>query len=1359
MKKKATAMFLTLVMLISMLINAVPTYAADTFLFTITADKTEAYPGDTITYTVTMGAVENFQSANFTLVIPEGLTFVDGEVPEGLKELTGATEAGFEDSTLTFYHGGLESYTSDKDTILMTFTCTVGEELGAYDEVTIMDDYDFADTNWTTYENIVIDTSASKVTVVQKPIPATGVTLNKSEVALKEGVSEILTATVAPENTTDTLKWFSSDENIATVDMNGKVTAIAKGTATITVEVGSVSATCQIIVECAHRHTTEYPAVESTCTEQGNGAYITCDDCNTIIEGSDAKLPLDSENHVNTETHETEIGDCVTPGHGEYTYCNDCKTIISGSDSPVIGPHGPYVEKAEEKYLKSAADCVNAAVYYKSCSLCGEAHETETFTYGEALGHDWSDATCTTAKTCKVCKVTEGEALGHSFTVYVSNQDADCVSDGTKTAKCDRCEVKDTVTDKGSALGHDWSDATCTEAKTCKRCKVTEGTALGHSYSETWSTGNDGHWHECTVCGDRTDEGKHDFGTAGDNCLVCNYERGHVHRLTLVPAVAATCTEAGNKAYYTCSGCEDWFEDATGTVVIADKTSVNIKALGHDMSDATCTEAPVCQRENCTYTEGTALGHSFTNYVSNNDATCLEDGTKTAKCDRCEKTDTVADEESALGHSFTNYVSNNDATCLEDGTKTAECDRCDEKDTMTDKGSALGHDWSDATCLEAKTCQRCKETEGEALGHSFINYVSNNDATCLEDGTKTAICDRCDEKDTVADKGSALGHNWTEATCSNAKTCERCHTTEGKALGHSFTNYVANNNATCLQNGTKTAKCDRCDVTDSMIDEGTALGHDWIDATCTEAKTCNRCKFVEGAALGHSFTDYVSNDDASCVEDGTKTAKCDRCDVTDTAADEGSALGHDYAKEWSKGENDHWHECLVCGEKTDVSAHDYGTAGDNCIICNHERDHVHRLTLTHGNDATCLESGNKAYYTCSGCEDWFEDAEGKVIIADKTSVELKALGHSFTDYVSNNDADCENDGTKTAKCDRCDVKDTITDEGSAFGHNWTEATCTESKICKVCQKTEGSALGHSFTDYVSNNDATCENDGTKTAKCDRCELTDTVTDEGSALGHNWLEATCTEAKTCERCKATEGEALGHNWLEATCMEAKTCDRCQTTEGEALGHSFTNYISNNDATYTEDGTKTAVCDRCEATDTVTDEGSKKKLDEDGQITDSAAGGIILEGDFADGAEVVVTEEDENSETYKTLMEYVEEGYTLLQVMDIEVLKEIVSEKVTVTIPVGTEYNTRNAIVYHMLENGTVEEFAVVVENGKVSVTVDSFSPFAVAIEDVEDNTDDITSTGDIDHFVLWTSMLAVSCMAAMFGISLKKKNRV
>ena len=165
---------------------------------------------------------------------------------------------------------------------------------------------------------------------------------------------------------------------------------------------------------------------------------------------------------------------------------------------------------------------------------------------------------------------------------------------------------------------------------------------------------------------------------------------------------------------------------------------------------ATCTGKGVrtytCTSSSHTKTEDIpALNHSFAGqaYVSDNNATCGQDGTKTIRCVRygtggCTETDTVTDTGSKLGHLFEDYVSNNDATCEQDGTKTARCVRygtggCMATDTVTDTDSKLGH--------------------------LFEDYVSNNDATYAHDGTKTAKCvryDQCGETHTMPDEGSRL---------------------------------------------------------------------------------------------------------------------------------------------------------------------------------------------------------------------------------------------------------------------------------------------------------------------------------------------------------------------------------------------------------------------------------------------------------------------------------------------------------------------------------------------------------------------------------------------------------------------------
>ena len=89
-------------------------------------------------------------------------------------------------------------------------------------------------------------------TVTPETVPVSQITLNKAETSISVGNSEKLTATVAPENAAiKALTWASSDEDVATVALDGTVTAVKVGTATITATAADgsgKSATCTVTV-------------------------------------------------------------------------------------------------------------------------------------------------------------------------------------------------------------------------------------------------------------------------------------------------------------------------------------------------------------------------------------------------------------------------------------------------------------------------------------------------------------------------------------------------------------------------------------------------------------------------------------------------------------------------------------------------------------------------------------------------------------------------------------------------------------------------------------------------------------------------------------------------------------------------------------------------------------------------------------------------------------------------------------------------------------------------------------------------------------------------------------------------------
>ncbi len=185
---------------------------------------------------------------------------------------------------------------------------------------------------------------------------------------------------------------------------------------------------------------------------------------------------------------------CTAPAE-----CATCHTAYGEKDSSNHTGTKQWTKQTETAH-EQKWDCCDAVV------VAEERHEWRDGVCSECsyqCPHTGAadDGDCTTAVTCSNCgKVLVAANPSHTWGAWTSNGDgthtrrctvegytagaetADC-SGGeatcTKKAVCDDCGES-----YGSALDHDWADATCTDPKTCKRdgCGVTEGDPLGHEW-------------------------------------------------------------------------------------------------------------------------------------------------------------------------------------------------------------------------------------------------------------------------------------------------------------------------------------------------------------------------------------------------------------------------------------------------------------------------------------------------------------------------------------------------------------------------------------------------------------------------------------------------------------------------------------------------------------------------------------------------------------------------------------------------------------------------------------------------------------------------------------------------------------
>ena len=240
---KFTKRLLTIALSMGMVMQLCATaYAAKTVTINSATIKANATDSSLYDVTVTFTVEENSKQLTLLLTGPN----TDGNLTDS--EIVHINQFGKDVS-------GEENYFSGSATCNFSVSEARMIAAGAMDETTGEIDGLYVRMN----TDDAVDADNAPSTLVTHVVPVTGVTLDKTTLGLVVGEEETLTATVAPDEATNkAVTWSSSNTDVATVDANGKVKAVAKGSATITAFVdanengafddGEVKAECAVTV-------------------------------------------------------------------------------------------------------------------------------------------------------------------------------------------------------------------------------------------------------------------------------------------------------------------------------------------------------------------------------------------------------------------------------------------------------------------------------------------------------------------------------------------------------------------------------------------------------------------------------------------------------------------------------------------------------------------------------------------------------------------------------------------------------------------------------------------------------------------------------------------------------------------------------------------------------------------------------------------------------------------------------------------------------------------------------------------------------------------------------------------------------
>lgn len=714
---------------------------------------------------------------------------------------------------------------------------------------------------------------------------ATKITLSDDSKDINIGKTATISFTYLPSNTTDTFKWSSADETIATVSQKGVITAVSKGTTQIICTASSgLSASCTVNVLVPATSVTlsnnEIRIVDSeTATltaevfpENANNKNVTwgSEDENiaTVNEYGVVSVAGTGKTKVYAQIHTGAKAYCVVNAIINPTNISFDETEITvlQQESKTLTINFTPSNSLKTVTWKSSAPEI--AAVDENGKVTGVSEGTATITATSANGSVTATCTVNVPHKHKMQTVKGYEATHYEEGLMTYYKCEDCgklYSDISGTTEID---IEDTVLP-----------------------------VIEHAYPKRYSYDTSNHWFECS-CGDKKSVSEHDFGSWEETdaptctskgeeartCATCGYTEyrsvaalGHNYSKFWTVDISATCTKAGSESRH-CLRCDSTTDP------------MSIPATGHDeVKDAavapTCTKAGKTEGKHCSVC-GSIILSQFTvpatgHTDKDNDGICDTCGNETEPSIEVGEMKTVEVE----GGKVTYIRFTPEVTGVYEFTSYSDYDTygyicsSDKRVIASNDDSGLYENFTVTCTLYADTMYYLgvKHYDGglrsidvdiicieEICEHDNIETVAGYAATCTESGlTDGTYCVDCGEIITKQKTISALGHKyssaWTvdkEPTCtakgSKFHYCVRCNAkgsvTSISATGHEYTSKITKK-ATCSSNGVRTYTCSNCGYSYTRSIDKTSHSYKTVTTKATMSK--NGSKVTECSVCGN----------------------------------------------------------------------------------------------------------------------------------------------------------------------------------------------------------------------------------------------------------------------------------------------------------------------------------------------------------------------------------------------------------------------------------------------------------------------------------------------------------------------------